>query len=69
MQTTVLRDVQHLLESCAEPSWKGWEDESARLVERAGLAWAAAEGEPPPFRLGGQALVFVVEEPLGPSLP
>lgn len=33
-----------LLESPTEPSWKGWEDESARSVERAGLAWAAAEG-------------------------
>lgn len=33
-----------LLESRAEPSWKRWEDESARSVERAGLAWAAAEG-------------------------
>lgn len=33
-----------VLESRTEPSWKGWEDESARSVERAGLAWAAAEG-------------------------
>lgn len=33
-----------LLESRTEPSWKGWEDESAHSVERAGLAWAAAEG-------------------------
>lgn len=33
-----------LLESRAEPSWKRWEDESARSVEHAGLAWAAAEG-------------------------
>ena len=44
MQVTVLRDVQHLLESCTEPSWKGWEDESVHLVERAGLACAATEG-------------------------
>lgn len=44
MQVTVLREVQRLLECCVEPGWKGWEDESTGFVERAGLAWAAAEG-------------------------
>jgi len=57
MQATVLRNVQHLLESWTEPSWKGWEDESACLVECAGLL---RRGEPPRFQLGGQALIFVV---------
>lgn len=66
MQTTVFHYAQHLLESCVEPSWKGWEDESTCLVECAGLP---QRGEPPPFRLGGQAPIFVVEEPLRLSLP